>query len=543
MAGREQGQPAKRLRGHALDLARGAAEQKERVESGESSLATGLLSLWAHGNIAATTMCWLAHLATLDGVEHVEVVALAKAGNFGQVPGDCARDVTRRFCSASRVPEPLQVPIPVLDRTTNKDSTEDAGIMLPHMVFSTLATGYPAIFESLGLHKLEAFWNSALATGDDRLENVPALKGRDWKRKVVPLFVHGDGVEYQTRDSLMVWSFGSLLSLFSDSLMKHFLMAMFPKIATSASTWPAIMKWLVWSFDALAKGYHPQKGPENEPLTKGSVFEKLKGQPLTPGHHKGIIWSLQGDHDFFSNVVGLPHWQSHYPCWECDASLKEEAARHGKWVKEIEQDKQNFVRVTSKQAARLSMFTNPKTPWAVTPFLECKGAENKHLLKPLATVAGKLLDTTEPVQCSMLSALECMSDLVEVFDAADMFLADNEFRKAESLAKGFLDSYSFLNQWPLEKGYPGFRIVMKHHTFQHLVENSRFLNPRAHWCFASEDFVGRVSRLAKSASSGVRSTRLSVKSMHKYRILMHLLMTRPSIHDVVPELDGMADEF
>ena len=259
MAGRERGQPAKRLRGHALDLARGTAEQRETVESGESALATGLLSLWAHGNIAATTMCWLAHLATLDGVEHEEVAALARAGNFGQVPGNCARDVTRRFCSASRVPEPLQVAIPVLDPKTNKDSTEDAGIMLPHMVFSTLATGYPAIFESFGLEKLQAFWDGALATGDDRLENVPALKGRDWKRKVVPLFIHGDGVEYQSRDTLMVWSFGSVLSLFSDSLMKHFLMAMFPKLATSASTWPAIMKWLVWSFDALAKGYHPKK--------------------------------------------------------------------------------------------------------------------------------------------------------------------------------------------------------------------------------------------------------------------------------------------
>ena len=51
-------------------------------------------------------------------------------------------------------------------------------------------------------------------------------------------------------------------------------------------------------------------------------------------------------------MVGLPHWQSNYPCWECDASLKEEASRHGKWVKEIEQEKQNFVRVTSKEVRR-----------------------------------------------------------------------------------------------------------------------------------------------------------------------------------------------
>ena len=148
----------------------------------------------------------------------------------------------------------------------------------------------------------------------------------------------------------MVWSFGSVLSLFSDSLMKHFLMAMFPKLVTSASTWPAIMNWLVWSFDALAKGYHPKKGPDNEPLRKGSVFEKLKGQPLTPGQHRGITWSLQGDHEFFSNVVGLPHWQSHYPCWECDASLKEEAKRHGKWVKKSSRtSKTSFVSPRKRQ--------------------------------------------------------------------------------------------------------------------------------------------------------------------------------------------------
>ena len=57
MAGRERGQPAKRLRGHALDLARGTAEQKQEAERGESALATGLLSSWACGSLAATTMC------------------------------------------------------------------------------------------------------------------------------------------------------------------------------------------------------------------------------------------------------------------------------------------------------------------------------------------------------------------------------------------------------------------------------------------------------------------------------------------------------
>ena len=33
---------------------------------------------------------------------------------------------------------------------------------------------------------------------------------------------------------------------------------------------------------------------------------------------KGCIFSIQGDHELYSNVLKLPHWASHYPCWDCD---------------------------------------------------------------------------------------------------------------------------------------------------------------------------------------------------------------------------------
>ena len=105
----------------------------------------------------------------------------------------------------------------------------------------------------------------------------------------------------------------------------------------------------------------------------------------------------------------------------------------------------------------------------------------------------------------------------------------------EDLAKGFLDSYAWLSAWALEKGKCTFHKVIKFHTFQHLILDARFLNPRGHWTCKDEDFVGRVSALAHSV--GVRSTRLSVKVWLKYSILLQLLLTRPGVLQVMKQFE------
>jgi hypothetical protein len=123
----------------------------------------------------------------------------------------------------------------------------------------------------------------------------------NWRTKTVPLFVHGDGVEFQSRDSLMVWSFGSMLSLFG-SLDKHFLVAVFPKSCTSKTTWDNLWKWIAWSFKALLQGTHPEVDPDGLPFRSGSQFDLAKGKPLTSTSMKGAIWSIQGDGEFFKHT-------------------------------------------------------------------------------------------------------------------------------------------------------------------------------------------------------------------------------------------------
>ena len=66
--------------------------------------------------------------------------------------------------------------------------------------------------------------------------------------------------------------------------------------------------------------------------------------PLPPSRgwqkYRGVIWSLQGDQEFFCNT----HQATKRPCWQCDARrpLKNSPCPKGKSVKILLPDKQRF---------------------------------------------------------------------------------------------------------------------------------------------------------------------------------------------------------
>ena len=599
----------KRLRGWKLEEAMGPKRKKEPLEKGKgSNLVTALLNLWAHGHLSAIAIRKLAEAACLDGCKHPELLEMSKAGHYGEYPGNVHRDIMCRFVKDVSIPEPMEIEVTCLDNKTLKKGKEIASIFLPHVMFSQLAT-LPNFHKIFPLEKVQKFWNDVEASKDERLQNHP-MKTQNWKKMCIPLWVHGDGVEYASKDSLMCWSWGPLMTNFSEVEAK-FLLTSFPKSCTSPETWRDLMVEICWSFNALVKGVHPTHDSSGTPLKKGSPFYEKKGQPLATGY-KAVIWSIQGDAEFFSNHLLLPHWASHFPCMECNCRQSE--ACPSKCFKTIEMDKQNFVTVTNKQAAekppskhplfhqipgvttkfvrrdalhilwchgiyshllgsimhyliyndgpgrqkvapqqrlsllwealqkeykalrsttrltnlKLSMFCDPAKPHGSHPCLSTKGSEAKHLLLPFLKVSKALLDDTVWHEATMLQAMQEMHNLVELFDLADIVPEAEEHKKAMAFAKGFLDNYSMLNAWALEEGNLLFHKVMKFHTFQHLVENSKHLNPRACWCFQNEHWVGQISQLVFSVSPGVKMTKLSWKVGPKYRILLHLLLTRDS---------------
>lgn len=585
---------AKRLRGWQLEKEM-QNPTKTPKRGSKSALATALLCLWAHGKASGTTIRWLAESAMLDGAEHEELFTIAKCGSHGKHPGNIHRDLMASFCKELSMPDPCDVQVPCKNPKSLKKDVEFAACFLPHQMFSKLASSYEDVFQSIfPIEKLEDFWNQALEKGDDRLKNHP-MQQRGWKKKTIPLFMHGDGVEYQNRDSLMVYSWGSLLQQMS-SLSSHFYIAGFPKSCTLDGTWEEMMVWICWSFAALQHGYHPTHDPEGKPLKKDSPFFLEKGKPLAHGLC-GVLWVVQGDHEFFSNSLKLPHWASKSPCWECSA--KKDAKPANMCYKTLEKGKQAWKRIstgvipglstkmvrgdclhilftkgvlghllgscihyflyydgvgktqkvspekrlgsifeavqkeyvaqetpTRVTNLRLSMLCNPKEPHKSMAQLDLKASETKWFLQAFAPVLQNLVSLEKEHEATMLQAVEDMAKLTDLFDQGDVFLTNGEWLKAMKLGESFLKKYSSLSAWALEKGRSLFHIVMKHHTFQHLVENAKFLNPKTHWTFSSEDFVGKMSILTSSVSPGVSSTRVSAKVAPKYRILLHFLLTR-----------------
>ena len=123
-----------------------------------------------------------------------------------------------------------------------------------------------------------------------------------------------------------------------------------------------------------------------------------------------------------------------------------------------------------------------------------------------------------------------------------MYLAKGKHDQVMDLAKGFLEDYAILACWAQAKKRSLFHTMHKHHTFLHLIQNAKFLNPRFHWCFKSEDFVGRMSRLGHSVSMGVRATRLCSKLALKYKLLLHLRFTRGYMAQHTDAFDDAAEE-
>jgi hypothetical protein len=108
---------------------------------------------------------------------------------------------------------------------------------------------------------------------------------------------------------------------------------------------------------------HPshKKDPWNNPLPEG-VLEDMAGKPLTKGNHRCAVWAIQGDQEFYSNVLKLGHWSSKRPCHECDcqkATFKKTPCPLGKSWKIIKQEEQQFEYISPQQALLAKRSNHP----------------------------------------------------------------------------------------------------------------------------------------------------------------------------------------
>ena len=167
--------------------------------------------------------------------------------------------------------------------------------------------------------------------------------------------------------------------------------------------------------------------------------------------------------------------------------------RCGLIFEQVQQYYRNHNTATRLTNLKISMFASKDKPHQQWGFLNAKGAECKHMAPALLAVCKQVLSEANEVDNHIVAALENIVQLTDLFDQCHMFLTPAEHSLALQKAELFLDNYDWLNKWALEEGRKLFHIVIKHHTFLHLVQNSKLSNPRFHWCFKSEDFVWQIN--------------------------------------------------
>lgn len=613
----------KRLRGWRMEKMmqdEGTGGQSTRSAVEHSCLATLLLNMWAKGTLSATAMQKIAHAAMLDGAEHVELGSLARCGNFGQVSGNVARDVHATFLPNVCLAPSCNLQVPVLDPKTSKLDHEDLHFFLPHLMFWSLMLHYTEEASIMfAIDQIQPFWDGVVSVGCPKLQGHPILDVDNFSRTFIPLFIHGDGVEYSNKDSLMTYSWGALLSA-AGSQDSSILLATFPKSCTWQSkampfqdtTWWPVLKWIRWSFQCLFEGVHPSLDPDGNQFPPGSMLAQLAGQLLCSAGLRCVVWTLEGDQDYFCNVLKLNHWATAHPCWACDVHTgdpikcwKKLKPLQQSWV--VKNAAQAIATLTSQHPffgipgvsslmvgqdglhilfckgvlsyflgsvlhlwcwrskgrqptkptetlaaifsqvqsiyrelnsptrctnLKLSMLTNPEKPHADWAFLKLKGAETKHILKPLALIAENVCAaSTLEIDHRIAACLKAMDRLVDILDESDMFLTPEQHAELKSASVLFFGHYSWLRSWAETNERFLFHVTIKFHMLWHLIDDAKFLNPRSYWCFKGEDYVGKISDLTASVAMGVKSTRLTSKLCDKYRHWLHLRLTRGDYND------------
>jgi hypothetical protein len=138
MAVPSRGWKAEKARADAL-MEAAQPKHPDTQRPGMSGLASKLLLLWSSGEIAASIVQQLSHLAFLDGAKHAEIAALASIGNWGQHAGNCHRDLMTKFLPQVDLCEPTHVPTVARNPKTQESVVVNAGVFMPHKVIHTLS--------------------------------------------------------------------------------------------------------------------------------------------------------------------------------------------------------------------------------------------------------------------------------------------------------------------------------------------------------------------------------------------------------------------
>ena len=149
------------------------------------------------------------------------------------------------------------------------------------------------------------------------------------------------------------------------------------------------------------------------------------------------------------------------------------------------------------------------------PKLRCKGNEARHLVP----VVLKLVEEYDPSMSEYaMTRKEMLTSLIAFYTTLD---TKNFFFTPEQAAAGkmqgltFLKNYVWLAHYARQAGHLRWQVTVKFHYVAHACELLKWANPKYGSTYQGESYVGRISRIALTASYGKPSYLLGGLLMQK----------------------------
>ena len=270
-----------------------------------SRLATRLIrdNLWC--GKAASKVQQYAEDALQDGTPpHPDLVALAKLGSSGLFPGNCWKELQKRFMRKTVSKHLHRTRLPVAAGQGRK-KTQCIHTLYPHMLFSCLYHNHRHAFQDRVLGgdsgNVQRFWDSQIHHPD--YGHVAKLDP-EVRAKLVPLAIHGDdvpaiGVGKAWTKMVQCLSWSSVLARGPTNVINFIISLMYLCLAVLrgvTDTWEEFWRHLIWSCNALEDGRWPVLDAYGRALTTALEIRRA-GQWLADGF-RGILWVIRADLDF-----------------------------------------------------------------------------------------------------------------------------------------------------------------------------------------------------------------------------------------------------
>ncbi|CAE7743230.1 unnamed protein product, partial [Symbiodinium necroappetens] len=302
--------------------------RKETATEG-SLLAEHLLQKWSWGEMSAQDIQAIADLAVQDSEQKRDLTKLKElgaAGLHGKYANKVYQAVYKTGAQGIRLPTPFLVKVPF----KNPWGMMLQAVMLPHVLFSSIYASYRATWEKSicpNLDALERFWNVMVESKNPNI--TPAMtRKKNWKRRLIPLALHGDGVPItglgkswvQTVTNFAWYSLLTMSTSTADSLF--FVYAMVDKMRVDAkdltghSSMVFGRQLTTWVESILAEFLVTCA----DPYDASSIEGQKAGKPLAAGYC-AVLFSLVGDLDYYATILDVARSTSvTAPCSRCRAT-------------------------------------------------------------------------------------------------------------------------------------------------------------------------------------------------------------------------------